>query len=49
MNDEDMKIYIPNTGNVGRAETESDEVKIYTCSSAPRSETPAAEQSEHLP
>ena len=49
MNDEDMKIYIPSAGSIRSDGNESDEVKIYTCSSSVRSGEAEVEQSEHLP
>lgn len=44
MNDEDMKIYVPKTGEIPHFENESDDVKIYSSPSGS-----AAEQSAHLP
>lgn len=47
MGDEDMKIYIPSAGEAKSPAPETDEVKIYTCSS----EQPSSDalHSEHVP
>ena len=45
MNDEDMKIYIPSASVEKSPAPETDDVKIYTCSS----EASAPAQSEQVP
>ena len=45
MNDEDMKIYIPSAGTEKTDAPETDDVKIYTCSS----ELSAPAHSEQVP
>ncbi len=46
MSDEDMKIYVPSTGAERAPLPETDEVKVYTCSSEPSA---SAEQSAQTP
>ena len=46
MNEEDVKIYVPSSGNTVSGDDGSENVKIYTCSSV--SDTPA-EQSVQRP
>ena len=43
MSDEDMKIYVPSAGTQKLSLPETDEVRIYTCSSE------TAEHSAHTP
>ncbi|MBO7394848.1 MAG: hypothetical protein J6U16_01860 [Ruminococcus sp.] len=45
MNDEDMKIYTPSVGAEKTLVPDSDDVKIYTCSSEPT----APAHSEQIP
>ena len=46
MSDEDMKIYVPSAGTQKVQLPETDEVKVYTCSSEPSA---SAEQSAQTP